>query len=133
MICDHDDAVTRIPDGATVLAGNAYSEVQALVIPTDGSEFWGVQYHPDFSVAYLPPLASYRHREWLAGRDLPLGWTLDEMNRVFQRLIEGDVSAAEEARMGPDILDVRKRQAEVAAWLATQVLCTPEPSPGSGV
>ena len=36
------------PDDTTILASNAYSEVQAAEIRHEGGVFWGVQYHPEF-------------------------------------------------------------------------------------
>jgi len=43
----HTDEVERLPDGATLLAGNGVSAVQAAEIRHDGGTFWGVQYHPE--------------------------------------------------------------------------------------
>ena len=37
--------------GTTVLAANAQSDVQAAEIRVDGAVAWGVQYHPEFSLA----------------------------------------------------------------------------------
>ena len=51
--CTHRDEVVRLPDGAVRLAGNAHSEVQAFVIERDGIDFWGMQYHPEFSPAWV--------------------------------------------------------------------------------
>ena len=36
------------PGDTTVLASNAYSDVQAAEIRHEGGVFWGVQYHPEF-------------------------------------------------------------------------------------
>jgi GMP synthase (glutamine-hydrolysing) len=46
----HLDAVTTAPPGATVLAHNALSAVQAAEIAHEGGLFWGVQYHPEFDL-----------------------------------------------------------------------------------
>jgi GMP synthase (glutamine-hydrolysing) len=46
----HLDAVAVPPPGATVLARNALSAVQAAEIAHGGGLFWGVQYHPEFSL-----------------------------------------------------------------------------------
>lgn len=51
--CTHRDEVVRLPDGAVRLAGNAHSEVQAFAIERDGIDFWGMQYHPEFSPAWV--------------------------------------------------------------------------------
>ena len=49
----HLDAVTTLPSDCTVLASNALTPVQAAEIRHGGGTFWGVQYHPEFSIAEL--------------------------------------------------------------------------------
>jgi GMP synthase (glutamine-hydrolysing) len=49
----HLDAVVAPPPGARVLAGNALTPVQAAEIVHQGGTFWGVQYHPEFSLGQL--------------------------------------------------------------------------------
>lgn len=51
--CIHLDAVTMPAPGTTILAANAMSDVQAAEIQHAGGMFWGVQYHPEFTLAYL--------------------------------------------------------------------------------
>ncbi len=51
--CTHRDEVVRLPDGADLLAGNAHSRVQAFAYEKDGVSFWGMQYHPEFSPAFV--------------------------------------------------------------------------------
>ncbi len=46
----HLDAVVMPPSDVTVLAANAMTPVQAAEIRHDGGVFWGVQYHPEFSL-----------------------------------------------------------------------------------
>ena len=47
----HLDAIALPPGETTVLASNALTGVQAAEIRHDGGIFWGVQYHPEFSLA----------------------------------------------------------------------------------
>lgn len=47
----HGDEVETLPDGATLLASNAVTPIQAVEIRHDGGVFWGVQYHPELSLA----------------------------------------------------------------------------------
>lgn len=56
----HLDMVTALPGDCTVLAGNAVSPVQAAEIRQDGGVFWGVQYHPEFSLSELSAILSRR-------------------------------------------------------------------------
>jgi GMP synthase (glutamine-hydrolysing) len=46
----HSDEVERLPSGATLLAGNRTTGVQAAEIRFDRGVFWGVQYHPEISL-----------------------------------------------------------------------------------
>lgn len=56
----HLDMVTALPENCTVLASNAVSPVQAAEIRHDGGTFWGVQYHPEFSLSELAAILSRR-------------------------------------------------------------------------
>lgn len=49
----HSDLVESLPPGATLLAGNAICPVQAVEICLDGGTFWGVQYHPELTLAEI--------------------------------------------------------------------------------
>jgi GMP synthase (glutamine-hydrolysing) len=51
--CVHRDEVTRLPEGAVVLASNAHSRVQAMAYERDGIRFWGVQYHPEYTLPFI--------------------------------------------------------------------------------
>jgi GMP synthase (glutamine-hydrolysing) len=51
--CVHLDIVAAPPEGMRVLASNAYAAVQAAEIRHGAGIFWGVQYHPEFSLAEL--------------------------------------------------------------------------------
>lgn len=46
----HTDEVETLPAGATLLASNAVTRVQAAEIRHDGGVFWGVQYHPELTL-----------------------------------------------------------------------------------
>jgi GMP synthase (glutamine-hydrolysing) len=56
----HLDMVTALPDDTTVLATNPVSEIQAAEIRKEGGVFWGVQYHPEFSLAELAVILRMR-------------------------------------------------------------------------
>ncbi|PVE23941.1 glutamine amidotransferase [Microvirga sp. KLBC 81] len=56
----HLDMITALPDDAIVIATNPVSEVQAAEIRRDGGAFWGVQYHPEFSLAELAVIMRQR-------------------------------------------------------------------------
>ena len=48
--CIHRDEVTRLPEGAVLIASNTHSPVQAMAYARSGVDFWGTQYHPEMTV-----------------------------------------------------------------------------------
>ena len=46
----HGDEVDELPPGATLLASNGVTRVQAAEIRFDRGVFWGVQYHPELAL-----------------------------------------------------------------------------------
>ncbi|GLH81864.1 hypothetical protein SSBR45G_67730 [Bradyrhizobium sp. SSBR45G] len=117
----HSDIVTTLPPDTTVTARNAMSEVQAAEIRSGRGRFWGVQYHPEFSLQDLA---------WVIRRiGLPL---VDE--GFFGDLAELERYAADLAtlhrdrtrrdllwRLGldQDVANDTLRQAEISNWLAS--------------
>ncbi len=56
----HDDEITHLPEGATCLAGNAWTRVQAVSVLHQGTPFWGLQYHPEYDLHELARLTYCR-------------------------------------------------------------------------
>ena len=59
----HDDEVTRLPKGSTLLAGNDYSHVQAAEIRHKKGVFWGLQYHPEYDLHEMARLMVAREKK----------------------------------------------------------------------
>ncbi len=122
--CIHYDEVVRLPDGATLLATNAHSEVQAALIPLGNSEIWAVQYHPEFDTAHLADL--YRlYADDMVGQ----GFFADtaEMEIYTEKLTRlsqepGNAALAWQLGVDTDITDDARRRAEIIAWVETCVL-----------
>ena len=51
--CVHRDEIQELPKGAVLIAGNAHSPIQAAVYEKDGIDYWGTQYHPELTPAYI--------------------------------------------------------------------------------
>jgi GMP synthase (glutamine-hydrolysing) len=49
----HGDEVETLPPGATLLASNGVTRVQAAEVRFDRGVFWGVQYHPELALAEI--------------------------------------------------------------------------------
>ena len=123
-IAIHRDDVATIPNGATVLAANAMSQVQALAIDTEGGRFWGVQYHPEFDLATIALLIR-RDQEDLI--DQGLFRAADDVRSLtahFAELHEEPTRKDLAWRYGLDgaVLDPAHRMRELANWLRLQVL-----------
>jgi len=75
----HEDEVTALPEGATLLAGNAFSAIQAFQM---GAHLFGVQFHPELWLEPVKAIAEerrltpqqYRAEEAPAGRTLLLSF-----------------------------------------------------------
>ncbi|HUQ09301.1 MAG TPA: type 1 glutamine amidotransferase [Steroidobacteraceae bacterium] len=120
----HVDTVDSLPTGATPLAHNDMGLQAAEIKLTNGATFWGVQYHPEYSVAEIGAMAR-RYAEVLI-RD---GLVKDqaELDQLAADLVALD-NSPDDARLawrfgvGPCVTDVNLRLAELRNWLEKQVL-----------
>ncbi|WP_300032416.1 type 1 glutamine amidotransferase [uncultured Roseobacter sp.] len=102
--CVHRDEVVRVPQGAVVLAANSHSPVQAMVYERDGVRFWGMQYHPEYSLKFI----GARVRDW----DL-----FPDDKAADLTVADEDPDAA--ARLGVRFADMQPemRMTEIRNWL----------------
>ncbi|MCK5363934.1 MAG: type 1 glutamine amidotransferase, partial [Gammaproteobacteria bacterium] len=56
----HEDECTHLPPGAVLLAGNAFTNVQAVAITYKGGTIWAVQYHPEYDLHEIARLTYCR-------------------------------------------------------------------------
>ena len=56
----HDDIITEVPDGGTVLASNDFAPVQAIEVKHKKGVFWATQYHPELNLKEIARLISAR-------------------------------------------------------------------------
>ncbi len=86
-LCTHYHEVTEVPTGAKVTASNRHSRVQAMVFETGGVAFWGVQYHPEFSLEDLSIVMGMGWAPLKRPSSLfPNGAELREVRAAFQQL-----------------------------------------------
>lgn len=125
--CIHYDEVVRLPDGATLLASNRHSAVQAAVIPLGRSEVWAVQYHPEFDLGQIVQLYTLYADDMVVQGFFA---NADELVAYRDKLagLDADASRADLAwQLGvdDDLTDDRLRRAEIIAWIEACVLkCT---------
>ena len=120
----HVDTVATLPANATALAHNDMGLQAAEIRFPRGGSFWGVQYHPEYSVAEAAAMAR-RYAEVLI-RD---GLVKDqaELDALVADLRAFDANPAD-ARLawrfgvGDAITDTRIKLAEIRNWLEHKVL-----------
>jgi len=115
----HDDMVVEVPAGATVLAGNDFTAVQALVVTHRRGVFWSTQYHPEYDLHEMARLIVAREQKLTKA-----GFFKGPED--LKRLVEGmETLHADPARkdlrwqlaIDDDVLDDRLRQTEFANWI----------------
>jgi GMP synthase (glutamine-hydrolysing) len=122
-LCSHIDYVATVPSGSKVLAGNAMSEVQAIEIGFEGGLFWGVQYHPEFSLAEISAIVV--RRAAALAREGVFATEPDALNfAAGLSELEREPAArdlADRLGLGPDILDPGRRRIELVNFLEREV------------
>jgi GMP synthase (glutamine-hydrolysing) len=122
--CIHYDEVTRLPDGAQVLASNAHSKIQAALIPVGQSTVWAVQYHPEFDLLQLVQLYRLYARNMIEEGFFASRAELDAYLEKLQRLVEepNHLGLRWQLGMDDDVLDDHRRNGEIISWIHHAVL-----------
>ncbi len=123
-LASHADEVTSLPSGATLLASNGFSEVQAAVIPVGEATFQAVQYHPEYDLHEVACLARLRAEELVAQGSFSSTEAIARWSEDLERLHAGAEQPEIEARhgLGDPGLDDDLRHREVGNWLDSVVL-----------
>ncbi|MFK7744496.1 MAG: type 1 glutamine amidotransferase [Roseobacter sp.] len=104
--CVHRDEVANLPAGAVLLATNDHSVVQAFGYEQGDVRFWGVQYHPEYSL----PFIGARVRAW---QRLPEDIAADIESAAT------DADAAERLGVRHSDMQADARLTELRNWLAS--------------
>lgn len=122
-LCSHQDEVSVLPAGATVLATNAVSDIQGVEIRGPSGNFIGVQYHPEYTFGGCAAILDLRvERLVLEG----FGRSPEDLAIVASDWRQIDVENPRSDltwRYGLDatVLDPRLRTRELGNWLALAV------------
>jgi GMP synthase (glutamine-hydrolysing) len=121
--CIHYDEVVRLPEGSTLLATNAHSEVQAALIPLANSEIWAVQYHPEFDAGHLADLYRLYADDMVGQGFFADAAEMETYCASLARLHREPDNAALAWQLGidADITDDVRRRGEIIAWVETCV------------
>ena len=123
-LCSHEDEVATLPAGATILASNEVSDVQAVEIETNAASFLGVQYHPEHSFATSAAIISGRRAKLASEGFAPSPDALEPLVADLQALDRDPARRDLAWRYGLDaqVLDRAVRSREIGNWLRTKVL-----------
>lgn len=120
----HLDEVTRLPPGATLLAVNDHTRVQALEVRKDGGVFWATQYHPEFNFREMGRLIAARAKalvdEGFFEREEDVQAHAADMIALHRNPQAAEWRAA--LAVGDDLLDPVIREQELRNWIDHLVL-----------
>lgn len=123
VFASHLDEMTRLPDGATVLAGNEHSEVQALEIRHKRGLFWGTQYHAEFDLYHVARVMASRIdalvREGFFADGAAARASIAQLEALA--LAPGRKDLRWILGIDDDVLDDAVRSRELTNWLGRQV------------
>jgi len=105
--CVHRDEVQKLPVKAEHLAENSHSPIQAFAYQADGVDFWGVQYHPEYTTACVAELMRTPGTLWQNSAQADL-----------LEVADTDRDAATELGVQGDDLTPAVRMTELKNWLS---------------
>ncbi|MGE7204539.1 type 1 glutamine amidotransferase [Sphingomonas sp. NPDC019816] len=117
----HGDEVLELPAGATLLASNAVTQVQAAEIRHDGGVFWGVQYHPELALREIAIAIAAQADELVEAGLADSEDDVEARARDIDALHDAPESRALHWRLGVDgeFAEERLRRREIANFLAS--------------
>ena len=114
--CWHYDEIKSVPSNSIILASNDHSLVQALSFKLGRSEFWGVQYHPEFTPKWMIGLMKMRKQVLLENE---IYSSEDRYNQIIQALL--DISEGKnissEININKSIIKQKIHYLELKNWL----------------
>jgi len=120
----HDDEVTRLPSCATLLAGNDYSQVQAVSVTYQRGTFWGLQYHPEYDLHEMARLICAREEKLIQlgffGKHTEAARYVDQLEALAREPERKDLRW--QIGIDDDVLASDVRQREFANWIDRLVL-----------
>jgi GMP synthase (glutamine-hydrolysing) len=119
----HLDIITQAPADCTVLAANALTPVQAAEIRHDGGVFWGIQYHPEFSLTELAAIlrritAGMTDEGFVRSHDEALAYAADLVALDADRTRR---DLAWKHGLDAEVVDDVRRVTEIRNWIDRQV------------
>jgi GMP synthase (glutamine-hydrolysing) len=120
----HLDHVTKLPPGATLLASNDFTEVQAIAVEHGKGAFWATQYHPEYNLHEVARLFVAREakllREGFFENHEALLTQVDKFEKLYTEPQRKDLRW--QLDIDDDVLDDDLRQVEFRNWIEQLVL-----------
>jgi GMP synthase (glutamine-hydrolysing) len=120
----HLDEVTSLPAGATLLASNDFTHVQAMEVKHGKGTFWATQYHPEYDLHEVARLITARAKKLLPEGFFEDRADLDRYVGKLETLSEnpGRKDLRWQLDIDDDVLSEQVRQAEFHNWIHKLVL-----------
>ncbi len=106
-LCIHFDEVVKIPKNAVVLAGNDHSKVQAMTFAYKNSQFFGVQYHPEFKTSDMSMIISFLSDKLIKMKAFSSKYEVDDLSKKI----------LEQIQIPKEISDYLLHTKEIKSWL----------------
>ena len=118
-LTSHQDEICELAAGATVLASNDWSPVQAVSIEHGAGRFWAVQYHPEFDLHEVASLCRLRRQELVEQGTFPDLAAADAYIESLETLHRDPArrDLADSLGLSAAVLDEDVRTREVRNWL----------------
>ncbi|MBN1542601.1 type 1 glutamine amidotransferase [candidate division KSB1 bacterium] len=120
----HDDHITVLPPGAQHLAGNSFTQIQAVSVVYKKGEFWATQYHPEYNLLEVARLIVAREEKLTREGYFRAHEDMLTMVNDFQ-LLAADPSRKDlkwKYAIDEDLLDDGIREIEFVNWLYKLVI-----------
>ena len=115
----HLDEVVSLPSGATLLATNDHTHVQALEVKHKNGTFWATQYHTEYNFFEMARLIQARAeplvKEGFFTSTTDVQAYADAMFDLARQPDDRNLRA--QFNVGPDIVDVELRETELRNWI----------------
>jgi GMP synthase (glutamine-hydrolysing) len=119
----HSDEVATLPDGATLLAANGHTQVQAAEIRLGDGVFWGVQYHPELTLGEVAAAIRRQAQDLVEKGALPSPDAAEAEAALIDQL-ECDpdqIDVARRLRIDAEVTELARRRRELQNFLEALV------------
>jgi GMP synthase (glutamine-hydrolysing) len=123
----HDDMITKLPEGATCLASNDFTQVQAVEVIHENGVFWAPQYHPEYNLYEVARLIIAREEKltregYFRNHDDMISYVTD-LETIYKDHSRKDLRW--KLAIDDDLLSDDIRELEFKNWINKQVINKP--------